>query len=130
MVAAEAGALAGAELGPALADDDHPGLDLLAGEDLHAQHLRLRVADVPRRAESFLVRHYSVSSFSAGFSGLGFAAAFGFGAAFGLASAAGFSATGFSAAAFSALGLAAAFAPPIEVISIWVSFARWPVWRL
>ena len=29
-------------------DDDHPGLDLLAGEDLHAQPLRLRVAAVLR----------------------------------------------------------------------------------
>src|SRR5204863_9164416 len=57
VVAAEAGARAGAELRPALADEDHPGLDLLAGEDLHAEHLRVRVAAVPRRAESLLVCH-------------------------------------------------------------------------
>jgi hypothetical protein len=31
---------------PALANEDHPGLDLLAGEDLHAEHLRVRVAPV------------------------------------------------------------------------------------
>ena len=73
----------------ALADDDHPGLHVLAGEDLHAEHLRVRVAPVPRRAESFLVCHYSSSSFlaAAGFARgrllrrrLGFSAASGFSA--------------------------------------------------
>ena len=72
VVAAEAGARAGAEPRPALADEDHALLDLLAGEDLHAEHLRVRVAAVPRRTESLLVRHYSAPSSGS---------AFGFGAA-------------------------------------------------
>src|SRR5688572_5457677 len=42
VVAAEAGALAGAEAGAALADDDLAAADGLAGEDLHTEHLRVR----------------------------------------------------------------------------------------
>src|SRR5439155_9163011 len=57
VVAADAGARARAEPRPALADEDHPGLHVLAREDLHAEHLRIRVATVARRAESLLVRH-------------------------------------------------------------------------
>src|SRR5439155_20683867 len=57
VVAAEPRARAGTEPRPALADDDHPGFDLLAGEDLHAEHLRVRVAPVARGSESFLVCH-------------------------------------------------------------------------
>jgi dTDP-4-dehydrorhamnose 3,5-epimerase len=57
VVAADARAVAGAELRAALAQDDHPGLDFLTGEDLHAEHLRVRVAPVARRAETFLVSH-------------------------------------------------------------------------
>src|SRR6266536_4996230 len=51
----------------ALADDDHPGLDLLAGKDLHAEHLRVRVAPVARGTESLLVCHFATppSSFPA-----------------------------------------------------------------
>ena len=62
---------------------------------------------------------------SAGFSAFGFTAALlvaGFAAA-------GFAAVfGFSAAGLSPDGFEAVFAP-MAVISIWVSFARWPVWR-
>src|SRR2546430_17184888 len=57
VVAADAGAGAGPELCAALAHEDHPGLDVLAREDLHAEHLRVRVAPVARRAESLLVCH-------------------------------------------------------------------------
>jgi hypothetical protein len=57
VVAAEAGALAGAEAGAALADDDLAASDLLAGKDLDAEHLRVRIATVAARAESLLVRH-------------------------------------------------------------------------
>src|SRR5205085_10533951 len=57
VVAADAGSRTGTELRSALADDDHPGLHVLAGEDLHAEHLRLGVAPVARRAEPFLVCH-------------------------------------------------------------------------
>src|SRR4029077_12778201 len=66
VIANEACARPRPELCPALADDDHPRLDRLAREDLHAQHLRLRVAAVARRSESLLVRHYSASASSAG----------------------------------------------------------------
>src|SRR3990170_8168610 len=44
VVAAEPGAWARAEPGPALPNDDHPRLDALAREDLHAKSLRLGVA--------------------------------------------------------------------------------------
>src|SRR5207253_10567058 len=57
VVTADAGARAGTELRAALAYEDHPGLHFLAGEDLHAKHLRVRVAPVARRAESLLVGH-------------------------------------------------------------------------
>src|SRR4029453_7697998 len=57
VVAAEAGARAGPELCPALADDDHSRLPGLAPDTLHAESLRLGVATVARGAESFLVRH-------------------------------------------------------------------------
>src|SRR5439155_10028662 len=57
VVTADAGARARTELRAALAHEDHPGLHFLAGEDLHAEHLRVRVAPVARRAESLLVGH-------------------------------------------------------------------------
>src|SRR5207244_8317102 len=60
VVAAEPGSGAGAELRPALAHDDHAGLDVLAGEDLDAEHLGVRVAAVPRGTEAFLVSHLAV----------------------------------------------------------------------
>src|SRR5579862_8494406 len=62
VVLADAGAGAGAEARAALADEDHPRRHVLAGEQLHAEHFRVRVAAVPRRAESLLVRHYFSSS--------------------------------------------------------------------
>src|SRR5436190_1755643 len=64
-VAAAADAHAGARPEPcaALADEDHPGLHVLAGEDLHAQHLGIRVAPAARGAEALLVRHYSAFFF-------------------------------------------------------------------
>ena len=65
VVATEARARAGAELRPALTHDDHPGLDGLAGEDLHTEALRLRVAPVARRSETLLVRHQESPSLSA-----------------------------------------------------------------
>jgi hypothetical protein len=43
---------------PALAHDDHPGLDRLAGEDLHTEPLGVRVATVPGRTETFFVCHF------------------------------------------------------------------------
>src|SRR5580765_2376853 len=106
VVATDARSRARLEARAALADDDHPGLHVLAGEHLHAEHLRIRVAPVARRAKSLLVRHYSafsVAGFLVVVLGLGFAAAAGFGLAgavvFGLAAAAGFglgAALGFS----------------------------------
>src|SRR5437764_3422285 len=57
VVLADPGARARPELRSALADEDHPGLHVLAGEDLHAEHLRVGVAPVPRRPEAFLVGH-------------------------------------------------------------------------
>src|SRR5436305_15063060 len=65
VIAAKAGSRARAELRPALADEDHPALDLLAGEDLHAEHLRVRVAAVARGAEPLLMCHYCFSLFVA-----------------------------------------------------------------
>src|SRR5438270_282908 len=62
VVAAEARPRAGAEPRAALAHDDRPGAHLLAGEDLHAEHLRVRVAPVARRAETLLMRHLSPPS--------------------------------------------------------------------
>ena len=57
VVAADAGARAGAEARAALPDEDHPRLDLLPVEQLDAQSLRLGVAAVLRGAETFLVCH-------------------------------------------------------------------------
>ena len=57
VVAADVRAGAGAEPRAALADDDHAGLHLLAGEDLDAEPLRVRVAAVPGGTEAFLVSH-------------------------------------------------------------------------
>ena len=65
VVAADPDAGAGAEARAALPDDDHAGLDLLAGEDLHAEPLRLGVAAVLRGAEALLVCHLAASSPSA-----------------------------------------------------------------
>src|SRR6185503_20039324 len=65
VVAPDTRAGARAEAGAALVGDDHPGLDLLAGEHLHAEHLRVRVAPVARGAEALLMRHlYPPSSSS------------------------------------------------------------------
>ena len=77
VVAAECRPVAGAEARPALAHDDHPRLDLLAGEDLDAEPLRLGVTPVLRRTQTLLVRHLLVfpswSSSSRGFAAAGFA---------------------------------------------------------
>src|SRR5580765_2699446 len=51
---------AGTEARAALAHDDRSRGDALAVEDLDAEHLRVRVAPVPRRAESLLVCHLAV----------------------------------------------------------------------
>src|SRR5919197_1308250 len=64
VVAAETRARAGAEPRAPLAHDDRPGAHLLAGEDLHAEHLRVGVAPFARRAESLLMRHPSPPSSS------------------------------------------------------------------
>src|SRR6185436_18810802 len=65
VVATKTRARAGAELRPALTHDDHPCPDGLAGEDLHTEALRLRVAPVARRSETLLVRHQESPSSSA-----------------------------------------------------------------
>src|SRR3954453_12235538 len=57
VVLADARAVAGPEAGAALADDDLAAGDALAREHLHAEALGVRVAAVPRGAESLLVRH-------------------------------------------------------------------------
>src|SRR5438132_3463720 len=44
VIAADAGAGARPEARATLPDEDHPRLDLLAAEDLRAEHLRVRVA--------------------------------------------------------------------------------------
>src|SRR2546421_11855078 len=46
VIAADAGAVTGPEAGAALADDDLAAGHLLAGEHLHAEELRVRVATV------------------------------------------------------------------------------------
>src|SRR5439155_23943021 len=61
VVLADAGAGAGAEARAALPDEDHPRHHVLAGEHLHAEHLRVRVAPVARRSKAFLVRHQPCS---------------------------------------------------------------------
>src|SRR3954447_5953843 len=65
VVAADADALAGLEAGATLGEDDLAAGDALAGEDLHAEALGVRIAAVARGAEPLLVCHYSSSSFSA-----------------------------------------------------------------
>src|SRR3954452_270962 len=57
VVLADPGARARPELRAALADEDHPGLHALAGEHLHAEHLRVRVATVARGTETLLMGH-------------------------------------------------------------------------
>src|SRR5947209_4321106 len=57
VVLADAGPGARAEARAALADEDHSRLYVLAGEELDAEHLRVRVTAVPRRAQTFLVCH-------------------------------------------------------------------------
>jgi hypothetical protein len=48
VVAANAGACARTEPRPSLTHKNHPGLDLLTGEDLDSEHFRVRVATVAR----------------------------------------------------------------------------------
>src|SRR5262249_43555971 len=60
VVATDLRARPGPEPAAALADQDHPGLDVLTGEDLHAQSLRVRVAPVARGTKTLLVRHLAV----------------------------------------------------------------------
>src|SRR5690606_41341709 len=62
VVTAQADALAGMELGAALADDDVAGLDGLAAVDLHTQVLRVGIAAVAGRAYAFFLCHDVVSS--------------------------------------------------------------------
>src|SRR5215212_6109408 len=57
VVAADADVHAGLELRAALADENRSTGHELTGEALDAQHLRLRVAAVARRALSFLMSH-------------------------------------------------------------------------
>src|SRR5581483_11073443 len=57
VVAAEADADPGGDPAAALPDEDRAGVHVLAGVDLHAEHLRVGVAAVARRAAAFLVRH-------------------------------------------------------------------------
>src|SRR5215472_11180784 len=57
VVTAGADVLAGVELGAALANDDRAGRHRLAAEHLDAEHLRLRVAAVARRAAAFFLCH-------------------------------------------------------------------------
>src|SRR5436305_8337840 len=64
VVPAEADPGAGRNPAASLPDKNRPRVDALAGVDLHAEHLRVRVAAVARRTAAFLVRHYSVSSFA------------------------------------------------------------------
>ena len=61
VVAAEAHALAGVELGASLANDDVARDDRLAGELLHAEALADGVAAVARRSLSFFMCHYLLS---------------------------------------------------------------------
>src|SRR5438552_3674582 len=55
------GAVSGGVLGAALPDQDRARVDDLSAVHLHAEHLRVRVAAVARRAAAFLVCHYPVS---------------------------------------------------------------------
>src|SRR3954469_22924370 len=58
VVPAEAGALAGAEAGPALAHDYLAAGDDLAREQLHAEALGVRVAAVAAGTKSLFMSHY------------------------------------------------------------------------
>jgi hypothetical protein len=62
VVLAHADAVACLEARAALAHDDLAAGDGLAGEDLDAEHLRIRVAPVARGAEALLVRHEFLTS--------------------------------------------------------------------
>src|SRR3954465_15160594 len=62
VVLADADALAGLEASAALAHDDLAAGYDLAGEDLHAEALGVRVAPVAAGAESLLVSHRFASS--------------------------------------------------------------------
>src|SRR5207245_8461233 len=55
VIAAEPDARARGDLGPALADEDGARGDDLSAVDLDAEHLRVRVATVARRAAAFIV---------------------------------------------------------------------------
>src|SRR5476649_2634729 len=57
MVLAHADAFAGIEFGAALANDHIAAGDLLAAEQLDAQHFGIRVATVARRTACFFVCH-------------------------------------------------------------------------
>jgi hypothetical protein len=57
VVLADARAGPRAEARAALPDEDHPRRHVLAAEHLDAEHLRIRVAAVARRAQAFLVCH-------------------------------------------------------------------------
>src|SRR5262245_1490129 len=57
VVAPDPDSVTGTEARAALADDDLATADLLSGEDLHAEHLRVRVAPVSARADSLLLTH-------------------------------------------------------------------------
>src|SRR5207247_7730685 len=57
VVAAESDAGPGADLRASLADQDRARVDQLATIDLHAQHLRIRVAHVARGPAALLVCH-------------------------------------------------------------------------
>src|SRR5215208_6471158 len=57
VVAADTGARSGAKARSALAHDDLATAHALAGEHLHAEHLRVRIAAVAARPQSLLVRH-------------------------------------------------------------------------
>src|SRR5512135_2018261 len=57
VIPAEPDAGARGDLGAALPDDDGPGFDELAAEDLDAKHLRFGIAAVAGGAASLLVCH-------------------------------------------------------------------------
>src|SRR5262252_3088702 len=57
VIAAEPDARARRDPGAALADENGAGIHPLAAKHFHAEHLRVRVATVARRAAAFLVCH-------------------------------------------------------------------------
>src|SRR5262245_26311615 len=59
VIGAEPHVQTGLESGPALPDQDGAARHELAGEALHAEHLRIGVPAVPGAADTFLVRHRS-----------------------------------------------------------------------